>query len=150
MVTDGIYCSLYEGGSPSDVGRALRRSGFRQTTASLSRMNMNYVKGSDNGVPLVLISAQMGIWQSYEKMLAPLSRSFHVFVVEARGYGWSSWTPREYTWSSMSGDIVEFIESVVGEPVIISANSSGGIIGLWCASHATRWVKVPSCQTRCA
>jgi len=141
MDTTAAYRNPYEGGSPADVGRALRRAGFRQADVSLTHMSMNYVEGPDNGFPLVLIPAQMGIWQTYEKVLAPLARSFHVFAIEIRGHGRSSWTPGDYTWSSMSGDVAEFVERVVGEPAIISGNSSGGIIGLWCANHAARWVR---------
>ncbi|WP_232204446.1 hypothetical protein, partial [Olsenella profusa] len=33
METTGTYRNPYEGGSPSDVGRALRRAGFRQANA---------------------------------------------------------------------------------------------------------------------
>ena len=47
METVGTYRNPYEGGSPSDVGRALRRAGFRQANAPLSHMNMNYVEGPD-------------------------------------------------------------------------------------------------------
>ncbi|CAM2732205.1 hydrolase, alpha/beta domain protein [Slackia exigua ATCC 700122] len=141
METAAAYRNPYEGGNPSDVGGTLRRAGFKQANAPLTHMSMNYVEGPDNGLPLVLIPAQMGIWQTYEKVLVPLARSFHVFAIEIRGHGRSSWTSGDYTWSSMGGDVAEFVERVVGEPAIISGNSSGGIIGLWCASHAARWVR---------
>ncbi len=101
-------------------------------------MGMDHVEGPDNGAPLVPVPAQVGIWQAYEKALAPPSRSFRVLAVEVRGHGRSSWAPGGCAWNSVGGDAAELVEGVVRGPAIASGNSSGGIMGLWCASRAAR------------
>ncbi|ERH18043.1 hypothetical protein HMPREF1549_02110 [Actinomyces johnsonii F0510] len=41
----------------------------------------------------------------------------------------------------VSINVAEFVEAVVGWPIVISVNSSGGIITLRCASRVNKWVK---------
>ncbi|MDO4260409.1 MAG: alpha/beta hydrolase [Actinomycetaceae bacterium] len=127
--------------APLPMDRALSEAGFTEKQVPLSTVTLNYVEGPANGTPLLLLPAQMGIWRSYYKVLPTLSQHFHVFSVDIRGHGNSTWTPRDYTWSSISGDIIEFIEKVIGRPTILSGNSSGGIIALYCGAHAPQWTK---------
>ena len=122
------------------MSQRLRRAGFVEKQIALSQIAMNYIEGPGCGPPLVLIPAQMGTWRSYYKVLPRLAKNFHVFAVDVRGHGRSSWTPGHYTWDTISNDVAEFIEAGVGRPAIVSGNSSGGIIALWCASRASKWV----------
>ena len=48
---------------------------FRKTYDTRS-VKLNYVVGPNNGPSLLLIPAQMGIWESYKKVLLPLSKIF--------------------------------------------------------------------------
>ena len=123
------------------MSQRLRRAGFVEKQIALSQIAMNYIEGPGCGPPLVLIPAQMGTWRSYSKVLPRLAKNFHVFAVDVRGHGRSSWTPGHYTWDTISNDVAEFIEAGVGRPAIVSGNSSGGIIALWCASRASKWVE---------
>jgi pimeloyl-ACP methyl ester carboxylesterase len=91
--------------------------------------------GPDNGPPLVLVPAQIGTWESYQRVLVPLSRQFHVYALDVRGHGKSSWTPREYSWERIGADMTAFLTELVRAPAIVSGNSSGGIIALWCAAN---------------
>lgn len=90
--------------------------------------------GPNNGLPLVLIPGQGLSWESYQRSLPYLSKSFEVFAVDIRGHGKSGWTPGQYTFQSMSRDIAVFLEQIVKRPAIISGNSSGGLIALWLAA----------------
>lgn len=113
----------------------LRKAGFREQLFNAGPVKINYVSGPDNGPPLLLIPAQMGTWESYGQVLLPLSGQFQVYAMDIRGHGKSSWTPGDYSWKSIGGDLKSFLEGVIGRPAIISGNSSGGIIALWCAAN---------------
>ncbi len=117
-----------------------RRVGFLEQRFDTGEIGINYVAGPDNGAALVLIPAQMGTWESYEPVLPPLSRQFQVYAVDIRGHGKSDWTTGDYSWESVGRDMSAFLEQVVQRPAIISGNSSGGIIALWCAAHLPEFV----------
>lgn len=110
-------------------------AGFEERHFEAGTATINYVVGPDNGRPLVLIPAQTGIWESYQRVLVPLSRTFRVFAVDVRGHGKSSWTPGAYTWNTIGSDMAALLADVVQTPAIISGNSSGGLIALWCGAN---------------
>ncbi len=126
--------------TPLPMPGNVRQAGFVEKQVELDNITMNYAEGPKNGPPLVLVPAQMGIWQSYHKVLPALAERFWVFAIDVRGHGRSSWTPGNYTWDTVSQDVAEFIAKVIKRPAIISGNSSGGIIALWCAARASQWV----------
>lgn len=111
------------------------KAGFLEKQFNTGKVNLNYVIGPNNGFPLVLIPAQMGIWESYQSVIVPLSKRYQVYVVDIRGHGKSSWTPGDYSWSTTGSDMKAFLEGVVKRPAIVAGNSSGGIIALWCAAN---------------
>ncbi len=108
---------------------------FRELQFHSGEININYVVGPDNGVPLVLIPGQGGDWTTYEKVLPLLSENYHVFAIDVRGHGKSDWTTGDYTFTSIGRDMIAFLEEVVKQPAIISGNSSGGLIALWLAAN---------------
>jgi pimeloyl-ACP methyl ester carboxylesterase len=60
--------------------------------------------------------------------------------VDVRGHGKSSWTPGDYSWESIGGDMKSFLKNVVKQKAIVAGNSSGGIIALWCAANVEEYV----------
>jgi pimeloyl-ACP methyl ester carboxylesterase len=116
--------------------RQIERAGFRERRFDTGEVTLNYVEGPNNGAPLVLIPAQTGTWESYQRVLVPLSRRFQVFAVDVRGHGRSSWTTGDYSWNSVGRDLESFLRHVVRRPAIVSGNSSGGLIALWLAANA--------------
>lgn len=108
---------------------------FKEKKYITNGVTLNYVEGPDNGQPLILIPGQAGTWQSYEKVLGPLSDGFKVYAVDVRGHGGSTWTTGEYTFNNIGEDFTLFLEKVVQKPAIISGNSSGGLIALWLAAN---------------
>jgi len=109
--------------------------GFSEKKFDTDKITLNYVEGPDNKEPLILIPGQAGTWQSYEKVLRPLSKTFKVYAVDVRGHGKSTWTPGEYNFNNIGEDFISFIEEVVQKSVTISGNSSGGLIALWLAAN---------------
>lgn len=116
--------------------RALRAAGFDQRFAELDGVTLSYAQGPAAGPPLVLVPAQMALWLTYAPVMPALAKRFEVFVVDVRGHGSSSWTPGDYSWSSVGTDLARFLENTVGRPAIVSGNSSGGILALWLAAEA--------------
>lgn len=136
-----MYTNPYQN-LPSDItDPAIKAAGFTEQKFSTGPVTLNYVVGPNNGVPLVLIPAQMGIWESYYKVMPDLAKSFQVYVVEIRGHGKSSWTPSDYSWDSIGRDMRAFLTEVVKRPAIVSGNSSGGVIALWCGANVPEQVQ---------
>jgi pimeloyl-ACP methyl ester carboxylesterase len=98
---------------------------------------MNYAEaGSPSAPALLLIPGQTESWWGYEKAMALLAEDFHVFAVDLRGQGRSSWTPGRYTLDNMGNDLVRFIATVIGRPVVTSGCSSGGLLSGWLSAFA--------------
>lgn len=116
---------------------ALESRGFRHEFVDVGEgVVLSYVRGPANGVPLVLLPAQMGMWQTYERVAVELCDRFEIFAVDITGHGSSSWTPGAYTWDTIGGQLRVLLDTVVGAPAIVSGNSSGGVLALWLAAHA--------------
>jgi len=130
-----MYTNPYEHLSGTVELPVLTAVGFKELQHNTGKIKLNYIEGPSNGRPLVLIPAQMGTWESYHKVLVPLSKYFHVFAIDVRGHGKSSWTPGDYSWRSIGEDMRSFLEDVVKRPAIIAGNSSGGVIALWCGAN---------------
>lgn len=113
----------------------LTRAGFEMRRVTTGKVELNYVVGPNRGPALVLIPAQMGTWESYERVLETLAERFQVYAVDVRGHGGSTWTTGDYTWASVGGDLAVFLERVVGRPAIVAGNSSGGVLALWLAAE---------------
>ncbi|MHA2235427.1 MAG: alpha/beta hydrolase [Candidatus Thorarchaeota archaeon] len=114
---------------------------FEEKRFDTGELEINYVAGPRNGPSLVLIPGQGGDWTSYNKVLPLLSENYQVYAVDIRGHGKSDWATGDYTFTSIGRDMVAFLETVVGEPAIISGNSSGGLIALWLAANRPNLVK---------
>lgn len=129
------YANPYKHLSGTVELKAVRAAGFRERQFDTGSIRINYVVGPDNGPPLVLVPAQIGTWESYQRVLVPLSRRFRVYALDVRGHGKSSWTPGAYSWERLGADMTGFLGELVRAPAVISGNSSGGIIALWCAAN---------------
>jgi pimeloyl-ACP methyl ester carboxylesterase len=118
----------------------LVNAGFEEHRFNTGEINLNYVVGHNNGPALVLVPAQTGIWESYIKVMPALAQKFQVYVIDVRGHGKSDWTTGDYSWESIGRDMRAFLQQVVKRPAIVSGNSSGGIIALWCAANVPEYV----------
>ena len=110
---------------------------YEERTADLGEVLMNYAEtGSPANPPLLLIPGQTESWWGYEKAMALLAKDFHVFSVDLRGQGRSTWTPGRYTLDNMGNDLVRFIAKVIKQPVVTSGCSSGGLLSAWLSAFA--------------
>lgn len=103
----------------------------------LGEVEMGYATLGDPGAPaLLLIPGQTESWWGYEAVLPPLAERFQVFAVDVRGQGRSTRTPGRYTLDLMGGDLVRFVDRVIGRPTIVSGLSSGGVLSAWLSAYA--------------
>ena len=121
-------------GAPADV---FVSHAYPEQAADLGEITMNYVvSGSATKPALLLIPGQTASWWSYETAIGLLDKDFQVYAVDLRGQGRSSWTPRRYTLDNMGNDLVRFIALVIGRSVVVSGNSSGGVLSCWLSAFA--------------
>ncbi|MGE3249302.1 MAG: alpha/beta fold hydrolase [Hyphomonadaceae bacterium] len=110
---------------------------YAEKSADLGEIAMNYATaGSAQSPALVLIPGQTESWWGYEAAMKILEADFQVFAIDLRGQGRSTRTPGRYTLDNIAGDVVRFIQIVVGRPCFVSGLSSGGVISAWLSAFA--------------
>ena len=110
---------------------------YAEKTVDLGEVVMNYAEaGSPANPALLLIPGQTESWWGYEAAMAILEKDFHVYAVDLRGQGRSTWTPGRYTLDNMGNDLVRFINLVIKRPVVTSGCSSGGLLSAWLSAYA--------------
>ncbi|MEV5410399.1 alpha/beta hydrolase [Thermopolyspora sp. NPDC052614] len=110
---------------------------FPEKQVDLGEVVLNYAEaGTPDKPALVLLPEQTGSWWTYESAMGLLAENFHVYALDLRGQGRSTWTPKRYSLDNFGNDIVRFIALVVGRPVIVAGNSSGGVLAAWLSAYA--------------
>ncbi|MCL2300209.1 MAG: alpha/beta hydrolase [Firmicutes bacterium] len=116
-------------------------AGFEEKQAQIGGVSFNYAEGPDNGPALLLLHAQHMGWFSFSRVLPELSRDFHVFAVDYHGHGKTSAPPESMNANQIGANLAAFIETVIGGPVFVSGNSSGGVLTAWLAANRPELVK---------
>lgn len=116
-------------------------AGFMEKTALIGEVSFNYAEGPDKGPALLLLHAQHMDWYSYSRVLSELSESFHIFAVDYHGHGKTIAPVESMNVNQIGADLAAFISEVIGEPVYVSGNSSGGILTAWLAAEEPGLVK---------
>lgn len=123
------------------IMKPVYRAGFREadfTTANGIRLR--YAYGAENGkTPLLLIHGQTGAWQDYAGVLIDLSEHYQVYAIDCHGHGKSD-RVGNYCAEAMCKDFAEFVEKVIGKPIVISGHSSGGLLSAYFAANYPQWV----------
>lgn len=110
---------------------------YPEQTVDLGEVRMNYAVAGDPSSPaLLLIPGQSESWWGYEAAMPLLAEHFHVHAVDLRGQGRSTWTPGRYTLDLFGGDLVRFIDLVIGRETLVSGLSSGGVLAAWLSAYA--------------
>ena len=113
-----------------------RSAGFTEDALHVNGTRLNYASGPKNdGPPLLLIHGQGVDWRSYARVLPALAEDFTVFAVDVYGHGDSARAPEKYSATAIGADLATFIETVIGERVVVSGHSSGGQLAAWLAGH---------------
>ena len=111
--------------------------GYPEHIVDLGEIRMNYaMAGNPQNPAMLLIPAQTESWWGYEQAMQLLSEHYQVYAVDLRGQGRSTWTPGRYSLDIFGGDLVRFIDHVIGRPTVVSGLSSGGVIAAWLSAFA--------------
>lgn len=113
---------------------------FTEQTCYTGEVMLNYVVGPNNGPPLLLIHGQAGSWETYRRVLEPLSTQFQVYAVDMRGHGKSSRTPGHYNWNTIGYDFRFFLKKIIQRKALVSGNYAGGLAALWLAAYVPEMV----------
>ena len=128
-----LYIALY-----LDPGHhRLRKAGIREKDITVGDVSFHYAESEDNSKPpILLLHAQMLDWFSYQYVMIPLSKHFHVYALDYPGHG-KTRCPDDYVLNAkqIGSSIAQFIEEVIGRPTAISGNSSGGLLAVWLAAN---------------
>lgn len=110
---------------------------FEERRFDAGEVQLNYaVAGGADQPALLLIPGQTESWWGYEGALPLLAEHFHVHAVDLRGQGRSTRTPGRYTLDNIGGDLVRFIDGVIGRPTFVAGLSSGGVLSAWLSAYA--------------
>lgn len=110
---------------------------YEERQVDLGEVSMNHVVvGSPDRPALLLIPGQTESWWGFEAAIALLEPHFQVFAVDLRGQGRSTRTPGRYSLNTLGNDLVRFIALAIGRPVVVSGNSSGGVLAAWLSAYA--------------
>ena len=110
---------------------------FEEQLVDLGEVALNHVVVGDDTAPaLLLIPGQTESWWGYEAALPLLAEHFQAYAVDLRGQGRSTRTPGRYTLDLVGGDLVRFIDLVIGRPCIVAGLSSGGVLSAWLSAYA--------------
>lgn len=111
--------------------------GYPEQLFDTGELKLNYATAGDASKPaLLLVPGQTESWWGYEAAMGLLKDRFQLFAVDLRGQGRSGRTPGRYTLDNMGGDLVRFIQGVIGRPTIVSGLSSGGVLSAWLSAYA--------------
>jgi len=111
--------------------------GYPEQLFDTGEVKLNYATAGDAKNPaLLLVPGQTESWWGYEAAMDLLKDRFQLFAVDLRGQGRSGRTPGRYTLDNMGGDLVRFIQGVIGRPTIVSGLSSGGVLSAWLSAYA--------------
>lgn len=109
---------------------------FAEHHVDLGEVVLNYATAGEADRPaLLLIPPQSESWWAYEAAMQQLATEYQVYAIDLRGQGRSTWTPGRYTLDTFGNDVMRFIDRVVGRPVAVAGNSSGGVIATWLAAY---------------
>ena len=110
---------------------------FPEQLFDTGELKLNYATAGEPSNPaLLLVPGQTESWWGYEAAMGLLQDRFQLFAVDLRGQGRSGRTPGRYTLDNMGGDLVRFIQGVIGRPTLVSGLSSGGVLSAWLSAYA--------------
>ena len=107
-----------------------RTTHLHETTVSFDDRQINFAEGPDAGPPLLFIHGISGRWQDWDSVVDDFADEWHVYAVDLRGHGKSSWVKNGYHWQNYALDQVAFVEKVIRKPAFVVGHSLGGVTAL--------------------
>lgn len=98
----------------------------------------NYYEIKNDKPVLILLHAQGTNSLSFEKCFKPLSKKYHLYLIDCYGHGKSSKVHEKYNLKSIGDDMLKFINSEINSEFSILGHSSGGLIAAYIAAHSNK------------
>lgn len=102
-----------------------------QKSFQIGTVALNYVEGPDAGPPLLLLHGITQRWQEFIQVIPALTSNYHVYALDFRGHGQSGRAKGTYHGENYGQDVLEFIDKIIGRPVIVFGHSLGGMVSLY-------------------
>ena len=113
----------------------------QERTFDTGVVRLNYLdQGPATAEPLVMLHGGAWRWQEYLSLIPRLSRRWHIFALDLRGNGRSTWAPGAYRLEDFADDTSAFIEQLNARAVLVG-HSIGGVIALMVAARCPDRVK---------
>ena len=106
--------------------------------------NIYYVEAGEDASdapPILLIHGFGASTDHWRKNIAELQADFKVFAVDLLGFGRSSKPDWAYGGQLWQEQLSEFIQEVIGKPVVLVGNSLGGYAALCVGGNCPQWSK---------
>ncbi len=115
----------------------------RDASAIVAGLRLHYLDWGTAGLPpLVCLHGITQTAHSWDEVAPALARRQHVFCLDQRGHGESSWAPDgDYRVETQSRDVEEFLRTRVGGPAILVALSMGGLNAMTLATRVPGLVR---------
>ncbi len=92
------------------------------------------VDGPEGASPIVFVHGITGARTTWHLVAADLAQDRRTYCIDQRGHGGST-KGGPYGISDYAGDLVAFLEGVVGEPAVLVGHSLGGVVSAEVAMH---------------
>lgn len=94
-----------------------------------NNIKIHYVKGPDNGPPVVLLHGLSDRWQAYLSLIPLLCPYYTIYALDLRGHG-KSYRTENYKIIDYVYDIESFLIELFDKPVSLIGHSIGAAISL--------------------
>jgi len=103
---------------------------YSEQKYATSTVEVNYVEGSDNGPPVVLIHGLGSRWTDWDPVIDQFAEKWHVYAVDLLGHGDSGRVHDGYGFVDYPTEVMEFLRDVVAQPAYLVGHSLGAITSL--------------------
>lgn len=121
---------------------------LQDRTMSLPALTLHYREaGEEDALPLILLHGLGGTARGWDSIAVALAESYHVFALDQRGHGTSSW-PGVYSFELMRDDVEAFADALSLARFTLIGHSMGGTVAfLFSEQWPDRIVRLVSIDT---
>jgi pimeloyl-ACP methyl ester carboxylesterase len=101
---------------------------------------VHYIDHGGDGKPILFVHGLGGNALNWMAVATELARSHHAIAIDLAGFGQTPLYHRAATVGANAKLVHRFIETVIGEPVVLMGNSMGGHISILEAAEHPEWV----------
>ena len=108
---------------------------FSRCEIETPELVLSYLKGPENGPPMVWLHGVSGRALRWREQLEAFSDRRQVYALDARGHGLSGRTPGHYCWLDHARDLDAFAQGVLTTPAVFVGHSLGALQVVSLAAH---------------